>query len=117
MLHSPGRVEWCLETFTDWWQPPTTSILQVAAARRASDVPDGFQSGMLETLDERTELCRRVWSLPPRERHILFLLYVKLASVDEAARAAGVSRRHLFRCKARALRRIVDLGEPQAAAS
>jgi hypothetical protein len=117
MLDSPGRVEWFLEAYTDWWQPPTTSMLQVAAARRSSDVPDGFQSGLLETLDERTELRRRVWMLHPRERKILFLWYIKQASPEEVARAAGMSRRHFFRCRGKAIQAIVDFGRPQEAAS
>jgi hypothetical protein len=115
-LRSPGRVEWCLERYTDWWQPPTTSMLQVAGARRISEA-DGFQSGLLDTLDERTELRRRVWTLELRDRKILFLWYIKQASPEAVARAAGISRRHFFRCRAKAIQAIVDLGEPQAAAS
>ena len=41
-----------LVTLTDWWQPNTTSILQVGAARRASGFGDGLRDGLRH--DRRT---------------------------------------------------------------
>jgi DNA-directed RNA polymerase specialized sigma24 family protein len=117
MLSTPGRVAWALLTYTDWWHPPTTSIIQAGVARRNKDFPDGFRSGLLETLDERTELAGRFWSLGQRDRQILFLMYVKQSTAEEIGRFVGISRRQVFRAKAKALRAIVELGEPQAAAS
>ena len=108
---------WALLTYTEWWHAPTTSILQVGAARRSKDFPDGFRAGLLETLDERAELRRRFWQLDERDRQILFLWYVQQLSINEISRIVGVSRRHFFRRRSKAIDAIVELGQPQKAAS
>jgi DNA-directed RNA polymerase specialized sigma subunit len=115
VLASSRDVVRCLITYSDWWQPATTSILQVGAARRAADRTDGMRAGVLETLDERTELRRRVDRLEDRERRLLFLWYVTELPVGEIARAVGLSRRHCFRVRSKALHKIVEMGDPHAA--
>ena len=115
-LDSPKDVIRCLVTHTDWWQPSTGSIIQVAAARRQSDAAQGFRSGLLETMDERSELTRRAQLLGERDRHILLLWYVGQLPVEEIARAVGISRRQCFRLRAAAIDKIVKLGEPEQAA-
>lgn len=100
----------------DWWQPATTSILQVGRERRGSQPAQGPRFGLLETLDERTELCRRMLQVSERDRHILFLWYVKQLEVRDIARAVGVSRRQCFRRRAKAIRTLADAGEPREAA-
>ena len=92
-------------------------MLQVGAARRGSGHRDGFRFGVIDTLDERTELCRRVAELEHADRILLFLWYVAQAPTEVIAREIGVSRRQCFRRRARAIRALVDLGEPEAQAS
>jgi DNA-directed RNA polymerase specialized sigma24 family protein len=110
-------VAWALLTYTEWWHPSTSSILQVGAARRSKGFSDGFRPGLLETLEERAEVCRRFWRLDQRDRQILFLWYVRELSAEEIARIVGISRRHFFRCRSNALDAIVEQGQPQEAAS
>jgi DNA-directed RNA polymerase specialized sigma24 family protein len=117
MLSTREEVARALLTYTEWWHAPSTSILQVGAARRSKEFADGFRPGLLDTLEERTELSRRFWMLDVRDRQILFLWYVQQRPAEEISRAVGISRRHFFRCRSRALDAIVDLGEPQQAAS
>ncbi|MGH2651828.1 MAG: hypothetical protein ACRDHK_11525 [Actinomycetota bacterium] len=105
-----------LVRYTDWWQPASTSLLQVGAARRAGERVDGRLLGLLSTLDVRTELCRRMQFVSERDRHILFLWYVKQDSVEDIAREIGISRRQCFRRRAEAIRKIVRLGEDDEAA-
>lgn len=114
MLDSFPEVVRCLVTYTDWVQPITTSILQVAHARREKSLPDGFRSGLLETLDERSELCRRMWLLSDRDRHLLFLWYVEQMTVEEIARVLRISRRQCFRRRAKAIQEIIAMGEPRS---
>lgn len=116
MLHSPREVVRCLLTYTDWWQPATTSILPVGAARRQIAFADGLRPGLLDRLDERTELCRRMEHLEDRDRRLLYLWYVKQAPVDRIAREIGVSRRHFFRRRSRAIQTIIDVGRDDDAA-
>lgn len=97
-----------LVTITDWWQPSTTSILQVGAARRASGFGDGLRDGLFDTIGERSELARRVRGLEERDRRILFLWYVKELAAHEVAREVGISRRQCFRRRSAALRALVD---------
>lgn len=116
MLNSPDAVARRLVTYLDWWQPMTGSILQVGTARRAKGLSDGLRPGLLETLDERAELCRRVWRLGERDRVLLFLWYVQQLDVEDITQALGISRRHFFRLRAQAIRAIVKMGEPEEAA-
>jgi DNA-directed RNA polymerase specialized sigma24 family protein len=115
MLESPRQVVWSLLTYTDWWQPATTSVLQVGAARRKSQFPEGIPAGLLETLDVRAELCRRVSLLEDRDRQVLYLWYVVQLPAEDIAKAVRISRRQCFRRRARAIRKIVEFGEPEAA--
>lgn len=114
LLQTPEDVIRCLVTYTDWWQPDTTSVLQVAVSRTGAH--EGFRMGLIETLDDRSEICRRMEHLDGRDRHLLFLWYVEQRPTEEIARAIGISRRQCFRRKARAIRTLVDLGEPVRAA-
>jgi DNA-directed RNA polymerase specialized sigma24 family protein len=104
-----------LVTITDWWQPTTTSILQVGAARRASGFGDGLREGLLDTIDERSELARRVRTLEERDRRILLLWYVKELPAHEVAREVGISRRQCFRRRSAALRALVDRDDDRVA--
>lgn len=113
MLSSPQEVIRSLICYTDWWQPASTSILQVAGARRSRDIPDGIPAGLLATLDERTELCRRMQILAERDRFLLFLWYVKQLSAKDIGKALRISRRQVFRRRANAVRKIIELGEPE----
>jgi DNA-directed RNA polymerase specialized sigma subunit len=111
---SSGAVIWALLTYTDWWQPATGSILQVGAARRDSSAGDGIRPGLLETLDGRTELCRRMAFLSERERHVLFLWYVRQLAAHEIARELHISRRQCFRIRSKAVQALIDEEEPAA---
>jgi DNA-directed RNA polymerase specialized sigma24 family protein len=113
-LQTPEHVIRCLVTYTDWWQPDTTSVLQVAASR--SQNHEGFRPGLIDTLDERAEICRRMDHLKDVDRHLLFLWYVEQRPTEEIARSLGISRRQCFRRKSRAIRTLVHLGEPERAA-
>ena len=112
MYDSPAEVIRGLLTYTDWWQPATTSVLQVGLARRSRDLPDGIRDGLLESLGDRAELCRRMQRVGPVDRTILFLWYVRQLSAQDIARAVGISRRQCFRRRARAVRAVIDAGQP-----
>lgn len=115
MLETDREVIRCLITYTDWWQPSTSSVLQVGRARADKNLRDGLNPGIIETLDERVELCRRMAQMTERDRHLLFLWYVKQLHVDDVAAIVKLSRRQCFRRRAAAIRKLVELGEPQAA--
>lgn len=117
MLSTSSDVIRCLTTYTDWWQPASSSVLLVGAARRSSEAGDGLHPGVLDTLDERTELCRRVAQLPERERTILVLWYVVQAPVAEIGRRLRVSQRQCHRLRAKAVRLIVELAPDDAEAA
>src|SRR6266542_4009402 len=74
-----------------------------------TDVGDGIRRGLLETLDERAELCRRMRTMNETDRRILFLWYVKQLSAQDISKEVGISRRQCFRRRARAIR--ILLGE------
>jgi DNA-directed RNA polymerase specialized sigma subunit len=113
MLQSTHEVIHALVTYTDWWQPSSTSVLQVGVARRSNEPSEGFRPGLLETLDERMELARRMHAVEERDRHLLLLWYVQQLEVADIARKVGLSRRQCFRRRSRAIQTLVD----QAASS
>jgi len=116
VLAHPAGVVTALLRYTDWWQPGTSSVIQVGAARRSTWHSDGIPAGLLATLDERTELSRRMQHLTEGERNVLFLWYMRQLAVSDIARELRISRRQCFRRRASAVRKIVELGEPQHAA-
>jgi DNA-directed RNA polymerase specialized sigma24 family protein len=116
VFDAPDEVIRSLLRYTDWWQPTSTSILLVGAARRSTSVSDGFRAGLLETLDERTELMRRMQTLDDRHRSVLFLWYIKQLPVRDIAKAVKVSRRQCFRLRSKAVRMIVEFDPANAAA-
>lgn len=115
-LASPSAIIRSLVSYTDWWQPSTSSVIPVGAARRGSAATDGLRPGLLESLDERTELSRRMRSMDDRDRHLLFLWYVRQLPVSDIAQELRISRRHCFRLRSGALRRLVELGDSDRAA-
>jgi len=116
MLDTQSQVIWALVTYTDSWQPTTTSLMRFTGSRRRPEHSDGLRAGLLETLEERTETGRRMSRLSDREREILFLWYVAQRPVNEIARAVGVSPRQCFRLRARSIKRVIELGRPDEAA-
>jgi DNA-directed RNA polymerase specialized sigma24 family protein len=108
MLASQEQVIGSLVRYTDWWQPTTSSVLQVGWARRGGDVADGIRHGLLETLDERAELCRRMRRIDDTDRRVLFLWYVRQLPVGDISKEMGISRRQCFRRRARAIRVLSD---------
>jgi hypothetical protein len=115
MLDSTDEVIRCLVTYSDWWQPSTSSVLKVAQARPDKNFGDGLRPGLLATLEERSELCRRTTLLNDGDRHLLFLWYVTQRHVDDIADTLGVTRRQCFRRRNQAIKRLVELGDPEAA--
>lgn len=111
MLSSPKQVVWALITYTDWWQPNTQSVYRIGA-RRESLTSDGIPGGLLDTLSERDELCRRMQQVRESDRRLLWLWYLRQLPVHEIARDLGIGRRQCFRRRASAIRRIVELGDP-----
>lgn len=112
-LDTPAEVIRSLITYTDWWQPSTSSVIQVGPARRDKWYTDGLAPGLLGSLDERAELCRRVQQIAARDRLLLFLWYIRQLPVDEIAPLVKISRRQCFRRRASAIRAIVKLGDPE----
>jgi DNA-directed RNA polymerase specialized sigma24 family protein len=110
MLSTPAEVVTSLLTYTDWWQPSTTSVLHVGQGRRDQGLTGPFRPGLLETLDERTELSQRMQAVDERDRRLLFLWYVRQLEATDIARSLGISRRQCFRRRARAIRAIVEFG-------
>lgn len=114
MFASPNDVIRALLTYTDWWQPATGSIVEVGAARRDSSYGDGLRVGLLDTLDGRTELRRRMSFLSERDRHVLFLWYVGQLAAHEIARELRISRRQCFRIRSKAVQALTDETEHAA---
>jgi DNA-directed RNA polymerase specialized sigma24 family protein len=111
-LATPSGVVRCLRAYADWWQPATSSLFMVNGHRRKGS-SEGLRAGLVESLEERTELCRRVARLSARDRRLLVLWYVGHLHVDDIAAQLRISRRQCFRRRARAVQAVVDMGRPE----
>jgi DNA-directed RNA polymerase specialized sigma subunit len=81
-------------------------------ARRASFDSDGLREGLLDRLEERAELRRRMQGLEDPDRRLLYLWYVVQLPATEIAGELGISRRQCFRRRSKAIKRLVDEAEP-----
>lgn len=108
-LSTPAEVIHCLITFADWWQPSTSSFMAIGGCKR-KDRSDGLHPGLVNTLELRSELCRRMELLSDKDRELLFLWYVRQLHVDDIASITRISRRQCFRRKSSAVRYLVDAG-------
>lgn len=116
MLDDRREVIRCLITYTDWWQPATSSVMQVGGAKRDQNIGDGLNPGLLDSLEERVELCHRMTSLLERERQVLFFWYVKQLHIDDVADELGISRRQCFRLKKKAIGALITPDKDEKAA-
>jgi DNA-directed RNA polymerase specialized sigma24 family protein len=115
-LDRADQVIRCLLTYTDWWQPNTTSVYYVGGPGRDRMFAEGIRPGLLEHLDERSELCQRMQRLTDRDRRLLFLWYLEQRSVDEIAKELKISRRQCFRRRREAIQTIIQEEERDQAA-
>ena len=114
-LSTTDGVARSLSTFPDCLQPSTGSVLKFSGIKR-KDRGDGLRFEVVEFLDLRTELARRMATLEEDDRELLFMWYVRQLHVDDIARELGISRRQCFRRRVGALRNVVDAGDPEVAA-
>jgi DNA-directed RNA polymerase specialized sigma24 family protein len=116
VLRSASDVIRCLITYTDWWQPATSSLYQVGPAGRDRNLSEGFRPGLLDHLNERSELCQRMELIEERDRHLLVLWYLEQLPVEDISRKLRISRRQCFRRRSNAIRMIIEAGEADTAA-
>ena len=111
MLTTHEDVIRALLRYTDWWQPSTSSIYRVGGRRGYAS--DGIRAGLLDTLSDRDELCRRMAMLGERDRRVLYLWYLRQLSAQDIARELKISRRQCFRLRSAAVNTLVELGDPE----
>lgn len=117
MLETNQAVIRCLSTWTDWWQPTSSSIVSLDARRPSLDqTRDPFRQGLLESIDERTELRWRLDHLEAVDREILYRFYVLMSPAEQVAEDVGLSTRQCFRRRNAAVRALAALAEPPAMA-
>jgi DNA-directed RNA polymerase specialized sigma subunit len=84
--------------------------MKVGGARLDKNIGDGLRSGVLETLEERVELCRRTALISDVDRQLLVGWYVQQLHLDDISALVGLSRRQCQRRRASAIKKIIDLG-------
>jgi DNA-directed RNA polymerase specialized sigma24 family protein len=102
VLDDVSQVITALLRYQDVFDPRTSSILTVSTGARGFG-SEPFCSGFISGLEERAELRRRLRSLDPRQRAVLYLWYVESYPVMKIARKLGISRVHCYRVRKRAL--------------
>jgi DNA-directed RNA polymerase specialized sigma24 family protein len=110
MLSSFASVERALTHYTDPLQPRTGSFTAVPRAGGSSGSGTVFHPALLDDLEERTELRRRMAWLDREEAVVLFRWYVEGAKPEAIARDLGRSLRHVYRRRTAGIEALVALG-------
>ena len=108
LLDCPAAVERALTRYTDPLQPRTSSI--TALSRSGAGRGDALPPALLDDLEERDELRRRMAWLSPEEAVVLVRWYVEGAKPEVIADGIGRSVRHVYRRRSSALATVVALG-------
>jgi hypothetical protein len=111
MLDTFLSVERALSRYTDCLQPRTgsvTALCRSGGGSAGSGSP--FHPALLEDLEEREELRRRMAWLSDEEAVVLFRWYIEGAKPEVIAAGLGRSPRHVYRRRSSAVTAIVALG-------
>jgi hypothetical protein len=109
MLATYASVEHALRHYTDYFQPRTGSVTSLGGGK-VSGVGHPIHPALLESLEERTELCRRMAWLDREEAVILVRWYVEGAKPCVIAEGLGRSLRHVYRRRYSGVSTLVALG-------
>ena len=110
MLASYPAVEEALWRYADAYQPRVAGDFTTIPRGRSSGDQLPFRNAFLDRLDERSELRARLHWLDREEQIVVLRWYVEGAKPEVIARHLGRSVRHVYRVRARAVERLVDLG-------
>jgi hypothetical protein len=109
MLSTFHSVERALTRYTDCLQPRTGSVTTLGGGK-GSGPASPFHPALLDGLEERSELARRMAWLDREEAVVLFRWYVEGAKPTVIATALGRSLRHVYRRRSSGIDAIVALG-------
>jgi hypothetical protein len=109
MLATYPSVERALSHYTDCFQPRTGSVTTLGGGK-GSGSGNPFHPSLLEGLEERTELRRRMAWLDGEEAVVLVRWYVEGAKPEVIAKSLGRSLRHVYRRRSSAIEALVALG-------
>jgi DNA-directed RNA polymerase specialized sigma24 family protein len=112
MLTTFASVERALVRYTDYLQPRTSSVTALGGGK-GSGPGDPFHPALLEGLEERSELARRMAWLDREEAVVLFRWYVEGAKPTVIAAGLGRSLRHVYRRRSSGIEAIVALGRSE----
>ena len=109
MLDTFASVERALSRYTDGFQPRTGSITALGGGGKGAGSSDPFHPSLLEDLEEREELRRRMAWLDREEAVVLFRWYVEGAKPVAIAAGLGRSLRHVYRRRSSGIEALVAL--------
>jgi len=111
MLDTFAEVERALGRYADPLQPRTSSVTVLSGHRGHSTFP--FHPSLLDELEEREELRRRMACLPYEEVYVLIRWYIEGAKPEDIARGLQRSRRHVYRRRSAAVADLANLGSAE----
>jgi DNA-directed RNA polymerase specialized sigma24 family protein len=109
ILDSFASVERALARYTDPLQPRSGSICALSTGRPGFDATP-FHPALLDDLEERAELRRRIAWLEEEAAIVLVRWYIEGARPETIARELDRSVRHVYRRRTDAIRLLVALG-------
>ena len=112
MFSDAHEIVRALERVRDYYDPRSTSIMTTGGASDPHAEP--FRAGFISTLEERTEVVRRLGELDDRSRTLLVLWHIAGKPVTEIARTLKLSRMHCYRLRAAALNTMLGHAERSA---
>jgi len=113
MLDTPEKVINTLKTITDCYCLKSNFIICPKSNKSGSNYREPFCNGFLSEVDKRFELINRLSKLDGRERTTLLLFYTFSKPVDFIADRLGISLRHFYRVKKRALEDVINFDKQE----
>jgi DNA-directed RNA polymerase specialized sigma24 family protein len=109
MLDTFESVERALRHYSDALQASSSSIMTCSSSGSSGADRFPFHPALLDSLEERTELRRRMVWLEPEEREVLVGWYVSGLGPHAVASAMGRSVRHVYRLRRSAIDYLVSM--------
>ena len=108
MLDTYADVERALGRYADHFQPRSGSLTVLGGGRGVGGFP--FHPALLDGLEERDELRRRLACLPDEDVYVLVRWYIEGARPEAIAQELARSPRHVYRRRGQAVGAVAALG-------
>ncbi len=108
-MHIPQyKIIKLLQILNDYYHIRSNSIVTIGSSRKNFHQYSPFRKGFLSSIDERTEIIKRLNRLEGRKKYILLRYYTFSKPISEISNQLKISQRHFYRLKKDALNQLTE---------